>query len=389
MDFLPYATQTIESDDIEAVTQALLGDRITRGKNVEAFEREICERVGCQYAVAFSNGSAALWGAFLAADVTAFDRVITSPNTFIASVSGAMRFGARVRLVDIDPFGNIDIEKMDDEVNRSYSRGRNFVVPVHFAGVAVDMDKLAKKIRVPEVVVIEDAAHALGSLYPNGTVVGSCANSDMTVLSFHAVKNITCGEGGMVTTNDETLYKRLQRARNSGIERESLANQGKPEPWYYEVTEVSVNSHMTEMQAALGRSQLRKIDRFREKKQHLVSAYRKKLQLLPGVELFDAEPDSRTMYHLFLIKVAFQLLERPRSVVMEELQRQGIGSQYHYVPLYRHPIVQQFCQQTSTDFPQMEEYYSKALSIPLFAKMEEKDVDRVAVALRKALFQLG
>ena len=222
--FLPYAHQAIDSSDIDAVTAALKQEIITRGSQVAAFEDDVCRRVHAAHGVAFSNGSTALYAAFQAAGVGPADRIVCSPNTFIASVAGGVKAGARLRFVDIDAYGNMDLSLLADELNVTQSRGRTVIVPVHIAGVAVDMEKLDDLICIPQTVVIEDAAQAFGSAYPDGTPVGSCTYSDMTVFSFHAIKNITCGEGGMVMTNDPVLYQRLKKIRDSGIERIALKN---------------------------------------------------------------------------------------------------------------------------------------------------------------------
>jgi dTDP-4-amino-4,6-dideoxygalactose transaminase len=243
-------------------------------------------------------------------------------------------------------------------------------------------------IFVPQIVVIEDAAHALGSLYPDGTPVGNCAYSDMTVFSFHAIKNITCGEGGMVTTNDPVVYQRLKKIRDSGIERIAVTRRPSPEPWYYEVDEISCNFHMTEFQAALGRSQLLRIDSFFQNKASLMAAYRRKLASTPAVALHPSAADPLSHHHLFQVNIEFEALGLTRSKVMEALHALSIGSQYHYVPLYCHPALASAISQTSQAFPVMEEHYKKSLSLPFFSSMTEGDVDRVVTSLRKVLYQL-
>jgi UDP-4-amino-4,6-dideoxy-L-N-acetyl-beta-L-altrosamine transaminase len=386
--FIPYAHQSIDGTDIDAVSAALKQHEITRGAQVAAFEQEICDRVHALHGVAFSSGSTALYAAFQAANVEPQDRIVTSPNTFVATVAGAVRSGARLRFVDIDEYGNIDLSLLGQELSPRQSRGKTIVIPIHFAGVAVDMKRLDELIFDPQAIVIEDAAHALGSLYPDGSPVGCCAYSDMTVFSFHAIKNITCGEGGMVMTNDHELYHRLRKIRDSGIEHASLVGRSSTEPWYYEISQLSCNFHMTEMQAALGRSQLKRLDSFFQKKASLIAAYRRKLASTPGVFLHPSEPDFRTHYHLFQIDVEFESLGLTRTKVMEGLQALSIGSQYHYVPLYCHPALTHAISQSSNEFPVMEEHFKKSLSIPFFSGMAEDDVDRVVTSLRKVLFQL-
>ena len=383
--FIPYAHQTIDEEDIRAAAEVLTHEMITRGPAVEAFETAIAHKVGAKYAVAFSNGSVALAACFQAAQAGPFDVIVSSPNTFIASVAHAIEAGAQLRLVDIDPFGNMDVSLLADQVNIPHSRGKTIIVPVHFGGIAIDMVKLNDCIATPDALIIEDAAHALGSFYPDGKPVGSCAHSDMTMFSFHPAKNITCGEGGMVTTNDEHLFSRLKIIRNNGMERDAVHN-GPKEPWYYEVNEVSSNYHMTEMQAALGLSQLRHLDAWGEKKRALVASYRKKLGSVPGVTLLPAEADARTHFHLFVVHLAFEALGKTRTQVMEGLAAEGIGSQYHYTPLFNHGALRKHLQQTALEFPAMKAHFEHALTLPLFASLEEADIDRIVMALRKVLF---
>jgi UDP-4-amino-4,6-dideoxy-L-N-acetyl-beta-L-altrosamine transaminase len=377
---LPYAHHAIDEQDVEAVSQVMRQNWITRGPVVERFEKAVCDYVQAQYAVAFVNGSAALYAAFQAADVSVCDRTITTPNTFIATAAAAARLGSRVSLVDIDQFGNVDIDQMLEASSFPSSRGRPILVPVHFAGVAVDMKRLSEHLSVPDVVVIEDAAHAFGSKYPSGEMVGSCAFSDMTIFSFHASKNITCGEGGMVTTNNPRLYEKLKMLRDSGLKKD------KELFWTYDCQALSCNYHMNEPQAALGLSQLSKIDRFRFHKQECISRYRQLLMHIPGVESSSQVPDALTHYHLFVAKVRFDELGIAREKVMKSLLDAGIQTQYHYVPLYEHTALRPHLASGEADFVGMREHKARALTLPLFASMTEHDVSRVCAELQKALF---
>lgn len=383
--FLPYARQKIDESDCNAVVQALLGETITRGDYVAKFERAIADFVGASYAVAFNNGSTALFAAYQALDCSSSDLLITTPNTFVATASAGKRLGMAMKYSDIDQFGNMDFSSVIDTINTSRSRGKVVLAPVHFAGVACDMASLSQKIKNPNVAIIEDAAHALGSTYPDGSYVGSCAYSDMTIFSFHPAKNITTGEGGMVTTNDENLYHRLLRLRNSGIERETLVNEVSPKPYYYEVQEISCNYHLTDFQAALGLSQLKKLSTFHERKKKLVAAYRKRLSSIPGIQLPPKDGDHRTHYHLFVVRMPFKELGISREECMNQLKDKGIGTQLHYVPLYYHPALGSCPKNPKDSYPKMEEYYQTALSLPFFHDMTEDDVDRVAQALRQVI----
>ena len=269
--FLPYAKQSIDEQDIQAVGKALSAEWITRGPLVEAFEKEFASYCNAAYAVAFSSGSAALAAAYFAAQVGPSDRLISTPNTFIATVGAAMQYGAQPLFIDIDrKTGGIDLEQLIFNANQPLSRGRPILAPVHFAGIPVDMEELDRHLTNPDVVVIEDAAHAIGSNYPRqGPKVGSCAWSQMTMFSFHPAKTITTGEGGLVTTNDSELCRRLKLFRNNGIERDPQYLEGEPAPWYYEVHALTNNFNFTEGQAALGSSQLRRIDIFYRQTSHL------------------------------------------------------------------------------------------------------------------------
>lgn len=383
--FLPYGKQSINENDTKAVQEALMGDIITRGKNVASFEEEICSYTGARFAVAFSSGSSALSAAYSAVEISDRDLVITSPNTFIATVAEAKRCGSTIQYTDIDKYGNMSLDDLRSQLSTLRSRGRFCIVPVHFAGVPCDMEAISEMICHPETVVIEDAAHALGSFYKDGTPVGSSRFSDMTVLSFHPVKNITTGEGGMVTTNSEKLYEKLRLYRNSGIDRERLLYQQAPSKGYYEVHSLSGNFHMNEMEAALGRSQLRRIDQFREKKEKLRALYREKLSKIPGIELPVEDLLGKVLYHLYVIRISFQELGIDRDSFMQRLEDAGIGSQFHYVPLYNHSALGPRPKFYKEKFPMMEEYCQRALSIPFYVDMSEEDVNRVVTALRKII----
>lgn len=381
--FLPYAKQSINAQDLDEVAKALSGDWITRGPQVEAFEKEFAAYCDAAYAVAFSSGSAALAAAFFAAEVSSADRILTTPNTFIASVGTAMEQGAAPLFIDIERATcNIDVEQMALNANQPASRGRPIVVPVHYAGIPVDLEELDRRLHNPDVVVIEDAAHALGSYYPRqGPKVGSCAWSAMTMFSLHPAKTITTGEGGIVTTNSEELCHRLKLYRNNGIERDPKYLEGEPAPWYYEVQTLSNNYNFTEMQAALGRSQLSRIDAFISKRRALMKLYREKLKDTQHVTLLSDAYDDHVAFHLCVAHIDFEALGKTRQQVMQQLLKEGIGTQVHYIPLYRHPVLRQACGDITSYFPQMEWHYAQALSLPLYYDLTQEDVDRVIETL--------
>lgn len=380
--FLPYGKQTITNDDIAAVAAALKSDIITRGKQVEKFEEAFASYCGAKFAVAFSSGSSAMEAATRAADIGRFDRVITTPNTFVATIAPAIKQGATPVFLDIDRnTGNLNLEQLKHTLEVPFSRGQQVVIPVHFSGISVDMERLCRCLQNPSSVVIEDAAHALGSSYPTGEKVGSCAYSGMTVFSFHPVKTLTTGEGGMVTTNNPEYYEKLKRFRNSGIVKiEESSN-----PWLYDVEELSSNYNFTDFQAALGYSQLQRIHETIRKRQELAGYYRDQLSGIPHLQLFIDEVDSYTCFHLMVVQIDFDALGISRGDVMKQLFEKGIGTQVHYIPIYRHTFFKKQREDLSSYFPNMEAYYAQALSIPLFPEMEFSDVERVVSAIRQLL----
>lgn len=384
--FLPYSKQSINDSDILEVTQALKQELITRGKKTENFEAAFAERLGAKYAVTFTSATTALYAAAQAVDVSSFDRFVTTPNSFVATAAAGMRLGAKLHFVDIEKKnGNINVDLVKEALAEPLSRGRHIISPVHFAGSAVDLKKIDRAIKSPQAVVIEDAAHALGSKYPTGELVGSCPYSQMTVFSFHAIKTLTTGEGGAVTTNDEKLYHRLKRLRNSGMERsQSHLQAGQEAPWYYEVQELSANYHMTEMQAALGLSQLRRLDQFVEKRAQIADWYRTHLKDVK-VEQLEEAADERSTYHLKIVLIDFDKIGKSRTKVMQALKEKGIGTQYHYIPIYRHPALAKQYGHYQETCPVMESYYKQALSIPFYYELEENDVRYVARCLKEVL----
>lgn len=387
--FIPYSHQSIDEKDIQAVAAALSKDIITRGETVEAFEKAIASYCGATYAVAFNSGSTALTAACHAAQVGPYDRIITTPNTFIATVNAGMRYGATPIFIDIDTdTGNLNLDDLEVTLkNQQSSRGKNIIIPVHFSGIPVDMERLESLIRSPDTIVIEDAAHALGSHYQDGQKVGCCAWSQMTMLSFHPAKTITTGEGGMVLTNDPDLYKRLQLFRNNGIERDLTCLEGPVEEFfegYYEVKETTGNYNFTEFQAALGLSQLQRINPFIEKRRELMKTYRQLLQDTPGVKLFTDKMDASTAFHLCVAQIDFAEYNTSRAHVMASLKEKGIGTQMHYIPVYRHPFLKNG-RELIPYFPKMEAYYAQAITLPLYYDLAVSDVERIVGALKEIL----
>ena len=351
---IPYGRQSIDDDDIAAVVKVLKGDRLTRGPYVDEFEEALAERVGARFAVAFANGTAALHAAAAAAELDAGDVVVTSPLSFAASANCIRYVGATPGFVDIDPATlNLDTDQVPHDCAG--------VVAVHYAGLPMDLTALAH--RPP--LVIEDAAHALGAMTPDGPV-GNCAHSDMTCFSFHPVKPITTGEGGMVTTNDDDLAERLRRFRSHGTERRP-ENGG----WYYEVTELGMNYRLSDIASALGLSQLDKLSRFIDRRQELAANYDSAFAGTSVTPAPAAPAGFSHGYHLYPVRVP------DRRNVYDGLREAGVAAQVHYVPIHRHPIYQD----KAIALPHADEAYEGLLSLPMFPTLSDADQRQAITSL--------
>ena len=373
-----YARQSIDQNDIDAVVQSLKKDLITRGAQVEAFEEALKETTQARYCVVMNSGTTALEAAYYALEGGPSDRILSTPNTFIATIGPGVRRGMTPVFVDIDRnTGNFNLELVLENLDFQSSRGRLFIAPVHFSGIAVDMKKIYNALKNPRTVIIEDAAHAIGSLYPSGEKVGSCTFADMTILSFHPAKVITSGEGGAILTNDEALYKKLLLFRNNGIVRKSA--------WEYNCEALRGNHNFTEMQGALGLSQLKRLDKFVLKRRKLVKLYHELLKGFEGIRLFSDEPIDRTAYHLMVAQIDFKKFKTDRTAVMAKLKEKNFGTQLHYIPLYRHTAISNITGDLTSYFPEMEKYFEEALSLPLYYDLTEKDVESFVENLKRIL----
>lgn len=382
--FIPYTKQSLNTEDIECVVDALNQTLITRGPIVESFEKAMADYTGAKYAVAFNSGTTALYAACFAGKVGPNDECLTTPNSFVASTGCAAFFGATPIFFDIDrKTGNLDLKNMQFNLEKKKSRGKTVIIPVHFSGIPVDMERLDRMIQDPSTLVIEDAAHALGTSYKNGSKVGSCEYSQMTIFSFHPAKQITSGEGGMVLTNDEELYYRLKLYRNNGIVREDLpAGQTTP---YYDVINLTGNFNLTEFQAALGLNQLKRIDQIVDKRRQLIKLYRKLLKNLPHIQMFTSEFDEHVSFHLAVVQINFEAFKTTRRQVMDKLFEKGIGTQYHYIPMYEHSCFAKSSLNIEEYFPEMEDYFKEGLSLPLYTDLTFDEVEYVVSSLRQVL----
>ncbi|MHB8840888.1 MAG: UDP-4-amino-4,6-dideoxy-N-acetyl-beta-L-altrosamine transaminase [Candidatus Aquicultor sp.] len=384
--FIPYGKQDINEVDIQAVVEALKSDWLTQGPAIERFEHAVAEYCGATYAVAVTNGTAALHLACLAVGLAPGDTLWTSPNTFVASANCGLYCGADIDFVDIDARTyNMSTGALERKLAAAKKAGKlpKVVVPVHFAGQSCEMDAIADLSQQYGFTVIEDACHAIGGRY-RGAKVGACDYSDMTVFSFHPVKLITTGEGGMVLTNREDLYDALIRLRTHGITRNPDIMEGQSHgPWYYQQLDLGFNYRMTDIQAALGASQLNRLDEFVQRRHALANRYNELLKDLP-VMLPWRKPDSNSAYHLYVIRLNHEVIGKSRRQVFEALREANIGVNVHYIPVHTQPYYRNLGFNAG-DFPEAEKYYSEAISLPLYYGLTEEEQDYVVAKLREAL----
>lgn len=385
--FLPYGRQSIDEADIAAVVEVLRSPWLTQGPVVEQFEAALAAKTGAQHAVACSNGTTALHLAAAALDLGPGDAVAVPSVTFLATANAVRYVGAEVVFADVDP--DTGLMRQDDlraAIQRATAAGLRprAVFPVHLAGQPTDAADAAAELGLD---VVEDAAHALGSRHTS-VPVGGCPNGGMTTFSFHPVKTIATGEGGAVTTEDAGLAARLRSLRSHGMSRDGLTRahlaadaEGRPNPWYYEMREVGYNYRLTDLQSALGLSQLERLEAFANARRALVARYDAALAPLAPV----VRPLARTAnadavaWHLYVALIDFERLGRSRAEVMQALSAQGIGTQVHYIPVHTQPYyVQRYGEQT---LPGAEVYYDRCLSLPLFPGLGAEGVDRVVGAL--------
>lgn len=384
--WIPYGRQDINQSDIDAVIAVLQSDWITQGPAIERFEQAVAHYCGAKYAVAVSSATAALHIACLAVGLSQGDIVWTSPNTFVASANCGLYCGADVDFVDIDPRSyNLSVDELERKLVMADQPERlpKVVVPVHFAGQSCQMERIAALSKRYGFRIIEDASHAIGGRYQEKPI-GSCTFSDMAVFSFHPVKIITTGEGGMVLTNQADLYEKLIRLRTHGITRNVNLMQGDSHgPWYYQQLELGFNYRITDIQAALGASQLQRLDEFVERRRFFANRYEQLLQSLPIVLPWQ-HPDTYSSYHLYVIRLKLEKIGKTHRQVFEELRQAGIGVNLHYIPVHLQPYYQKLGFKLG-DFPQAEKYYQEAISLPLYAGLSEEEHDKVVASLRNVL----
>jgi UDP-4-amino-4,6-dideoxy-N-acetyl-beta-L-altrosamine transaminase len=392
---LPYGRHLIEEDDIAAVVEAMRSELLAQGPRVAAFETAVAERVGAAHAVACSSGTAALHLALAGLGVRPGDVCVVPPITFLSTATAALFCGAEVLFCDVDPdTGLMTPQALTQTLDRARALGApvKAVLPVHLAGRMCDTAALAEIARDAGAVLVEDACHALGSRDAAGRFAGGCADSVAATFSFHPVKTIAAGEGGMVTVNDAEMAERLRRLRNHGVTRDaarmgqsgSFSDTGAPNPWSYEQLELGFNYRMNEMEAALGLSQLGKLDRFVARRAGLAARYDRLLAPFAPVVRSVATPAGQDpSLHLYTVLIDFEAAGRDRAEVMSDLVARGVGVQVHYIPLYRQPYFR--ARYGEMRLPGAEAYYRRVLALPLFPAMSDAHVDQVVLALAEVL----
>jgi len=375
---LPYGRQSVSEEDIASVVETLRSPFLTQGPKIEEFEKAICDLVGAKHCVAVSNGTAALHIAVAAMGLPEGAEGITSPVTFTASANCMLYCGVKPRFADIDPESYC---LSPSAVEAKIDSKTKLLIPVHFAGRPCDMEAFASMARKRGLRVIEDAAHAIGSRFPDGSMVGSCKRSDMTIFSFHPVKTITCGEGGAVTTNDDELYQRLLLFRSHGITKAPGLLEANPGPWHYEMRELGFNYRLTDFQAALGSSQLKRLESFTSRRLEIVKAYNKAFAGNPALKTPSATHEDLCCFHLYALQIDFKRLGVSRAEAMAFLKERGVGTQVHYIPVHTQPYYRSRFGYGFGDCPVAEAYFERALSLPLYPAMSDADVETVVSAV--------
>ncbi|MFZ6035975.1 MAG: UDP-4-amino-4,6-dideoxy-N-acetyl-beta-L-altrosamine transaminase [Patescibacteria group bacterium] len=376
---LSYGKQHIDDDDVAAVINTLRSDYLTQGPRVTEFEESIRQLTGARYCVAVANGTAALHLAVAALELPAGSEGITTPMTFVASANALVYNNLLPRFADIDLMtGCID----PAAIKKAITPRTKMVIPVHYAGQPADMESIKTIADQHNLKIIEDAAHAIGSYYADGTPVGSGRYADLTTFSFHPVKTITTAEGGAITTNDDVLYQRLLLLRTHGITKSPEYLSQNPGPWYYEMQTLGFNYRLSDLHAALGISQMKKLPNFIRRRRDIVTEYNKAFAELSYVSIPVERKGIISAFHLYTLRIDFQVLKTTRAIVMRRLADQGIGTQVHYIPVHMQPYYQKNFGYHLGDFPIAEDFYEQELSLPLYPDLTNTDVTRVITAIK-------
>lgn len=379
---IPYGKQDINNEDIKAVIKVLKSDFLTQGPLVPQFEKAVTEYTGSKYGVAVNSATSALHIACMALEIKKGDIVWTTPITFVASANCALYCEAEIDFVDIDKKTfNMCPKKLEEKLSQAKRKNKlpKAIIPVHLAGQSCDMKKIKQLSKKYNFKIIEDASHGIGGKYLNKPI-GSCIYSDITVFSFHPVKIITTAEGGMAVTNDKKLALRMAKYRSHGIVRGSNEIKNNDGPWYYEQVDLGFNYRMTDIFAALGISQMKRLDAFVKKRHKIAEEYKKKLKHLDWITFQEQDKKTFSSFHLFIIRINKEKIKISHREIFEKLRNSGILVNLHYIPLYRHPFYSKMGFKKEA-FPESELYYSEAISIPIFPKMQKKEIDEVVKIL--------
>jgi UDP-4-amino-4,6-dideoxy-N-acetyl-beta-L-altrosamine transaminase len=397
--FLPYGRQSISQADIDAVVSVLQSDYLTQGPTIELFEQKLAATVGARHAIVCSNGTAALHLAMMALDLGPGATVVTTANTFVASANCARYVGAEVTFCDIDPHtGLLDVDQLEMMLSRDKGHKIKAIIPVHFAGQPIDLSRISDLARTHGAYVVDDACHALGASYMDHgrpRTIGDNSHSDLTVFSFHPVKHVATGEGGAVTTSDPMLAARLRQLRSHGITKTeflqsdlAFSDQGVLNPWYYEMSELGYNYRLTDIQAALGISQLARLQQSVVRRNEIAAHYNRLLAATFSrecVRLLDCRERRTHAYHLYTICIDFAAYGRTRATVMNALKAKSIGTQVHYIPVPLQPYYHERYRVKPGDFPMVESYYAQALSLPMYPDLSDDDILYVVASLESVL----
>jgi UDP-4-amino-4,6-dideoxy-N-acetyl-beta-L-altrosamine transaminase len=389
---IPYGRQSINFWDVYEVVKQLRFHSLTQGQKTLDFEQYVAEYCGAKYAVAVSNATAGLQIALKSLDLEENSTVATSPISFVASSNSILYNNLKPYFVDIDlENGNISIEKLTELLQEGLQISA--IVPVHFAGQSCNMSALKELARKYNFKIIEDAAHALGGQHEDGSKVGSCKFSDLTVFSMHPVKSITSGEGGIITTNNKEIYLKLLRLRSHGINKldDRFVNQinsqtnGETNLWYYEMIQLGYNFRLTDIQSALALSQIKRLDRFVSKRRKIANKYFNLLKNIKHIKpLIQINEIEKSALHIFVLNIDFTKLNISRNQLMKKLRNKGIGSQVHYIPIPMQPYYRDLGFEPS-DYPNAMHFYNSTLSIPIFPKLKKRNVKKICAVLKEVV----